>query len=348
MVVDDSAYLRRMISNTLNGMPEVEVVATAFNGHEAITMAIRQKPDLITLDLEMPEMDGFTFLRWLMHNHPTSTIIVSSEGREENVLKALDLGAVDFIVKPTRKISPELESIQSLLIEKVNSLRELRIEKVKDRLETTGRHQQQIQPAANGSRAGAIDIVTIGASTGGPPALQMILNQLPGNFATPVAVVQHMPPRFTRFFAERLNATCRLEVKEAEEGDEIRPGLVLIAPGGKNMGFQRTGDGVHITISEDNASRRYVPSVDMMMESAAEVYGGKTLGVILTGMGNDGAAGVGAIRKAGGKTIAESEKTAIIFGMPREAVREGGAEKVADVDKIAGFLLSICSGAEEV
>ena len=343
LVVDDSAYLRRLISNTLNGMPQVEVVATAFNGQEAITMVLRQKPDLITLDLEMPEMNGFTFLRWLMHNQPTPTIVVSAEGREETVLRALDLGAADFIVKPTRRITPELSAIQDLLVDKVNALRDLKIEKVKDRLDARHERQIETQGVTPGPKVSHLDIVTIGASTGGPPALQMILNLLPADFPTPVAVAQHMPPSFTRFFAERLNLSCKLEVKEAEEGDEVRPGLVLIAPGGKNMRFKRQGARTGVVLSNQAESDRYVPSVDMMMESAAQVFGSKTLGVILTGMGNDGTRGMAAIKKFRGQTIAESEETAVIFGMPGEAIEHGVVDHVVNLDRIAGMIRTACT-----
>ncbi|MDX1763893.1 MAG: chemotaxis response regulator protein-glutamate methylesterase [bacterium] len=347
LVVDDSAYLRRLISNTLNGMPRVEVVATAFNGQEAITMVLRQKPDLITLDLEMPEMNGFTFLRWLMHNQPTPTIVISAEGREDTVLRALDLGAADFIVKPTRKISPELGAIQDLLIEKVISLRDLKIEKVKDRLETRLAQREEVQPVSRGPTVGNLDIVTIGASTGGPPAIQMILNLLPADFPTPVAVAQHMPPSFTRFFAERLNGACKLKVKEAEEGDEICPGLVLIAPGGKNMRFERRAGSTRVVLTEKKESDRYVPSVDVMMESAAEIFGSRTLGVILTGMGNDGTEGMAAIKKAQGQTMAESEETAVIFGMPGEAIERGVVDQVIKLDRVAEMIRAACTGERQ-
>ncbi len=344
LVIDDSAYMRRLISNTINELPDVEVVGSAFNGQEAITMAIRLKPNFITLDLEMPEMDGFTFLRWLMHNQPTSTIIISSAGSEENILKALDIGAVDFIVKPTRKISRELISIKETLIEKISSLRNLEIGKVKKRLDSWKTKKEKSKKPAFPGTESPIDLVAIGASTGGPPALQTILNQLPANFPSAIIIAQHMPPSFTRFFADRLNESCELEVKEAEKGDEVRPGRVLIAPGGRNMVLKRSEKGVRISLISQREEDKFVPSVNAMMESSAKVFGTRTLGVILTGMGNDGKVGMKAIKDAQGSTIAESEETAIVFGMPAEAIKEGAVDHILHLGDITEKILSICSG----
>lgn len=342
LVVDDSAYTRRLIANTLTGLPDVKVVGTAFNGQEAITMAVRLKPDLITLDLEMPEMDGFTFLRWLMHSQPTPTIIVSSAGSEENVLKALDIGAVDFVVKPTSHISPELAQIQESIIEKINTIRELDIDKVRERLDPRKRREREPVASLTLPHTSPIGLLAIGASTGGPPALQTILNHLPANFPAAVAVVQHMPPNFTRFFAERLNESCALEVREAEEGDQVRRGRILIAPGGVNMSFLRENGEVRVRLCAQREQDKFVPSVNAMMESAAEVFGGRTLGIILTGMGDDGRIGMRAIKEKNGVTIAESEDTAIVFGMPAEAIKEGVVDHVLQLGDITGKILSVC------
>ncbi len=343
LVVDDSAYLRRLIANTLNAIPDVEVVGTAFNGQEAISLALRLKPDLITLDLEMPEMDGFTFLRWLMHDLPTPTIIVSSEGSEENVLKALDLGAVDFIVKPTRKIGPALNVIQDILIEKVGILRNLRIEKIRQRLSSQKTRTVPPEPVHPHSPSQCpVDLVAIGASTGGPPALQSILNRFPRDFPAAVAVVQHMPPNFTAFFAERLDKTCSLSVKEAEDGDVVCPGRALIAPGGKNMIFRENSGGAHVVLEPKRNQDKFTPSVNATMESSARLFGERTLGVLLTGMGDDGKLGMKAIKEHEGMTIAESEESAIIFGMPAEAIRAGVVDHVLHLDLIPRKILSIC------
>jgi two-component system chemotaxis response regulator CheB len=342
LVVDDSAYMRRLISNTLNELPDVEVVGSAFNGQEAISMAIRLKPNFITLDLEMPEMDGFTFLRWLMHNQPTSTIIISSAGSEENILKALDIGAIDFIVKPTKKISHELISIKETLIEKISSFRNLEISKVKKQLDSRKTSKKKSKKPAFPGTESPIDLVAIGASTGGPPALQTILNQLPANFPSAIMIAQHMPPSFTRFFADRLNDSCELEVKEAEEGDEVRAGRVLVAPGGRNMVLKRSKNGVRISLISQREQDKFVPSVNAMMESSAEVFGTRTLGVILTGMGNDGKVGMKAIKASQGQTIAESEETAIVFGMPAEAIKEGVVDHILHLGDITEKILSIC------
>ncbi|MEK6776127.1 MAG: chemotaxis response regulator protein-glutamate methylesterase [bacterium] len=344
LVVDDSAYSRRLISNTLNSIKHVEVVGTAYNGQEAITMAIRLKPNFITLDLEMPEMDGFTFLRWLMHNQPTPVIIISSEGSEENILKALDIGAVDFIVKPTRKISPELSFIQDTLVEKLTTIRNLKIDKVTARMSSPRIQRVQTKTVIPSASQSPFDLVAIGASTGGPPALQTILTRLPANFPSAIAVVQHMPPSFTRFFAERLNESCELDVKEAEEGDEVRSGRILIAPGGMNMAFKRYNAIVRVTLGPQREEDKFVPSVNAMMESSSTVYGGRTLGVLLTGMGDDGKIGMKAIKQMEGKTIAESEDTAIVFGMPAEAIKEGVVDHILGLGEITDKILSLCIG----
>lgn len=342
LVVDDSAYSRRLIANILNSLPNVEVVGTAFNGQEAISLAIRLKPNFITLDLEMPEMDGFTFLRWLMHNQPTPTIIISSDGCEENILKALDLGAVDFIVKPTRKISPDLVSIQDTLVEKISTLRNLKIDKVKERIEARESKKTEPKTTSVKSITSQIDLVAIGASTGGPPALQSILYNLPANFPSAIAVVQHMPPSFTRFFADRLNESCELEVKEAEEGDIVRPGRILIAPGGFNMTFIKENGKVRVTLGPQRQSDKFVPSVNAMMESSSEIYGNRTLGVILTGMGDDGKIGMKSIKRVKGRTIAESEETAIVFGMPAEAIKEGVVDEILELGNISDKIIALC------
>ncbi len=342
LVVDDSAYLRRLLSDILNSIPGVEVAGTAFNGKEAITQALRMNPDLITLDLEMPEMDGFTFLRWLMQEHPTPTIIISSDGAEENVLKALDLGAVDFIVKPTRHISTELEMIEDPLVEKVEVLKNLRIEKVKKQIATRRRRPPRVPAGETPPIDCPFGLVAIGASTGGPPALQSILTRLPENFPAPIAVVQHMPATFTGLFAERLNAACAIEIKEAEDGDWVRPGRALIAPGGRNMRFVKAKNGVRVQLELPDLHEKYTPSVNILMRSSAELYHEKTLGVLLTGMGDDGKLGMRAIKEQNGRTIAESEETAIIFGMPAEAIREGVVDSVEDLDKISETILSLC------
>ncbi|NOY52689.1 MAG: chemotaxis response regulator protein-glutamate methylesterase [Deltaproteobacteria bacterium] len=342
LVVDDSAYLRRLLSDILNSIPGVKVAGTAFNGKEAITQALQINPDLITLDLEMPEMDGFTFLRWLMQEHPTPTIIISSEGTEENVLKALDLGAVDFIVKPTHHISTELEQIEGPLVEKVEGLKNLRIEKVKKQIETLRRRSPRIPVCETRPVDAPFDLVAIGASTGGPPALQSILSHLPGNFPVPIVVVQHMPASFTGLFAERLNAFCALEIKEAANGDRVRPGRALIAPGGRNMRFVKGKKGVRVQIDTPSPLDKYIPSVDVLMQSSAELFHKKTLGILLTGMGDDGKIGMRAIKEQKGRTIAESEETAVIFGMPAEAIREGVVDSVVALNQISESILSLC------
>jgi two-component system chemotaxis response regulator CheB len=346
LVVDDSAYNRRTIIRILEEIPNVKVIDYANDGEMALRKAIDLKPDLITLDLEMPKMDGFTVLRILMQNQPTPVIIVSSKSDDEDVFRALEFGAVTFIPKPSSKISPELFNIREDLHEKVLAAVGTDMKKVLRRppaeevpaQKKTGRGLN-ITPMMTGSD---VKYVFIGASTGGPPALQSIFSNIKHKIPVGFAVCQHMPPGFTRAFADRLHKFSGLDIKEAQNGDVMRPGQVLIAPGGTNLTFRQRGAEIVARIMEPDVDQRYVPSVDKMFESAAKLFGASALGVVLTGMGNDGAVGTVHLHNAGGKIFAEAEASSVVFGMPKEAIATGKVDKILDLEKVCNAILSEC------
>lgn len=338
----------------LEGLPEVEVVGYAVDGEEGIRRVLELKPDLVTLDLEMPRMDGFTFLRIIMNNRPTPVIVVSSMGGDERVFKALELGAVDFILKPTAEASDELIKIREDLHEKVRGVFNLNMSSVSKRGMSSSRATDGGPPSrlkalfAPRKRAGAVaTVVAIGASTGGPPALQSIFGAFPGDLPFSLVISQHMPQGFTRTFAERLNRTSAFEVAEARDGDPVRNGCALIAPGGMNMVFQRVDGQVIVRLVDPGPKENYLPSVDRMFQSCAEVFGPQLLGVVLTGMGTDGSMGVRAIRGAGGQVLSEAEESAVIFGMPRAAIATGMVDAVVPLDRIADEILVRCGYERE-
>lgn len=346
LVVDDSAYNRRTIIRMLESLPAVEVIGYACDGEEALRKVIDLKPDLVTLDLEMPRMDGFTFLRIVMQSRPTPVIVVSARSEDANVFKALEFGAVEFVAKPSARISPELFNIRDDLLHKVREIARTDMNKVLRR-SAAGR-PSPVRPAARAvSGTGPrpelpITQVVIGASTGGPPALQAIFAAIQRPLPVAFAVSQHMPPGFTRAFAERLNKCSALDIREACSGDVVRAGQVLIAPGGRNLVFRRSGADVVAQVVEPTAEQRYVPSVDAMFESASGIFGAKLLGVVLTGMGNDGARGTGIIKEQGGQVVAEAEETSVVFGMPKEAIATGKVDKVVPLPLVCGEILRRC------
>lgn len=344
LVIDDSAYNRRTIIKLLEEIPGVTVVGYACNGEEGLRKFFDLQPDLVTLDLEMPRIDGFGFLRIVMQNRPTPVIVVSSLADDENVFKAMELGAVDFVAKPTSRISPELVNIREDLLAKVLETARTDMNKVLRR--PTAR--DRVREASTGPmstfipRSNGLGQIVIGASTGGPPALQSLLSSITDPLPLGIAISQHMPPVFTRAFAERLNKFCALEVKEAQTGDLMLPGRVLIAPGGKNLTFQVRAGNVVALVEDPPANQRYTPSVDVMFKSASDIFGANLLGVVLTGMGNDGARGVERIKEQGGQVLAESEESSIVFGMPKEAIATGKVDKVLPLSLMAGEVLRRC------
>lgn len=330
LVIDDSAFSRQAITRMLETSPLIEVIGVARDGEEALRKAFELRPDMITLDLEMPRMDGFTFLRLLMARQPTPVIVVSSRSGDQDVFKALELGAVDFIAKPTSHAAPELVGIERELTGKVLASRELRIDRVSERL--------QAEPTvadANPAVASTPSVVAIGSSTGGPAALV----QLFGAFDRPppcaFLVAQHMPAGFTSTFAERLDRLTSLAAVESHGGDAVVPGTVYIAPGGCHLEIERRDGELVTRVVTAGVDDTYAPSVDRLFRSCAKQQGADVLAVVLTGMGDDGSEGVREIHAAGGGVIAEDESTAVIFGMPHQAIRTGAVDLVLPLQKIA-------------
>lgn len=345
LVVDDSAYNRRTIIRMLEEIPGVKVVDYACDGEEALRKAVDLKPDLITLDLEMPRMDGFTVLRIIMQNRPVPVIVVSSRSDDENVFRAMEFGAVTFIPKPSARISPELFDIRDDLHEKVAAIVQTDMNKVLRRSikdDGEGTRKRIRAGIKKGRKGSAVELVAIGSSTGGPPALQKIVSAIQDEIPVAFVISQHMPPGFTRAFADRLNKFSAMEVKEAENGDEVKPGRILVAPGGTNLTFRQHGEKIVARISDPDSGQRYVPSVDAMFKSAAEFYGSSVLGVVLTGMGNDGAAGTQRVKMHGGKVLAESEESSVVFGMPKEAIATGDVSRIVTLDRMCDAILREC------
>ncbi len=340
IVIDDSAFNRVTLSKMLEAGGDVRVIATAVDGEDGIKQVLRHRPDVVTLDLEMPSMDGFAFLRWVMVSRPTPVIVISSRSSDRNVFKALELGAVDFIAKPGGRVSPRLEEIRDDLLAKVRQCANVRLDNVRKRI----RDEEPAPEAADipvPEPSQSIDCVVIGASTGGPPAIQMLVQALP-LLPVPVVVAQHMPPLFTRLFAERLNRLAGFRVKEAEDGDLLRGGTVLIAPGGKQTSIERQGDDLRVRVEPKGLNDLHAPSVNRLFSSAADACGERLVAAILTGMGDDGAAGIRRIAERGGRTIAEAASTAIIYGMPAEAIRTGGVGQVLPLPQIAPAIADHC------
>lgn len=349
LVVDDSAFNRRTIVKMLESLPNVEVIGYACDGEEGLRKVIDLRPDLITLDLEMPRMDGFTLLRIVMQKQPTPIIVVSSRTDDGDVFKALELGAVEFVPKPSSKVSPMLMDIREELLSKVREVTAANLKNVMAH-SAVGSSTKRDAPRKRAPRLDAVAdavnndyrMVVIGSSTGGPPALQNILSAIVDEIPVAFAIAQHMPPGFTRAFAERLNRFSALHIKEAENGDLVKPGQVLIAPGGMNLEFFPKGADVIAKVSEPRGHQRYLPSVDTLFSSTAAIYGKRLLGVVLTGMGNDGAMGVHAIKNNGGKVIAEAEESCVVFGMPKEAIATGLVDSVIPLPMVSREILSLC------
>ncbi|WP_407931902.1 chemotaxis-specific protein-glutamate methyltransferase CheB [Geomesophilobacter sediminis] len=327
----------------LEAIPEVQVVGYATNGEEGIRRVIDLAPDLVTLDLEMPRMDGFTMLRILMASSPVPVIVISSTRGDEKVFKALELGAVDFITKPTGVASEDLLNIQEDLHEKVQAVFKLNIAQVlHKRLEPPRVEEVPVSQPAPRPASTTIDVVAIGSSTGGPPALQDIFASFKQVPPFAMVISQHMPGGFTRTFADRLNRSSGFEVWEARDGDAVVPGRALIAPGGKNLTFVEADGKVVAQVVDPTDKERYVPSVDVMFASAARIWKNRLLAVVLTGMGNDGAEGVVQAKRAGAQVLAESEESCVVFGMPREAILTGMVDKVVTLDQMPREIVLRC------
>ena len=338
LIIDDSAFTRQAINRILGKAPNIKVIGTAIDGYDGMTKLAKLTPDIVTLDLEMPRMDGFSLLRWIMENKPLPVIMISSYGDAATVFKALELGAVDFVVKPTPKLSGELKELEDSLLSKVLNVKSFDLEKHKKTIARLG----DTKPAVSSNLfkySKDIELVAIGASTGGPTAIQTILTQLPKNFPIGVIISQHMPRGFTNQFAERLNSIVEIRVREAEHGELIEEGKVLICPGGHHMILERLKDKVKVNIKNHSDSDKYIPSVDVMMKSAAETYERKVMGIVLTGMGNDGRDGMLEIKNKGGYTVAESEESSVVFSMPQAVISAGAADKVLPLEEIPNEII---------
>ncbi|MFT3927257.1 MAG: chemotaxis-specific protein-glutamate methyltransferase CheB [Myxococcales bacterium] len=344
MVVDDSAFNRRTIGDLLANMDGVEVVGKAADGDEALRLAASLAPDLITLDLEMPRMDGFTFLRLLMARQPTPVIVVSGNSARENVFRALELGALDFIAKPTRTIATDLTAIQQELAQKVAMVRMLtpagrdpRKRALRGGMFSTATDRHAALPGMPSSERELPlgKLLVIGASTGGPSALVEMFAQFKAHTNAAIVVAQHMPERFTKTFAERLHKLGGVKVAEAREFEPLAPGRAFLCPGGKCIEVVTYGGGFAVSVVDPAPGDRFIPSVDRLFRSAAEVAGERVVGVVLTGMGDDGARGVVAIKARGGMVLAEAPETAVIYGMPGAAMRTGEVDKSLPLTALA-------------
>ncbi|MBD3404440.1 chemotaxis-specific protein-glutamate methyltransferase CheB [candidate division GN15 bacterium] len=359
VVVDDSAFMRKAISMMLESDPAIKVIGTARDGEEGVDKVRRLKPDLVTMDIEMPRMDGLAALREIMTKCPTPVMMISSITTEgaEATLEALELGAVDFIPKQSSYVSLDIVKIRDGLLLKIKD-----IVKRKHRLMAQFRsrqfsrlatrtveappkprdytHVSTDRPRVVGKRFHHFDIVAIGSSTGGPPALQKLIPALPANLPVGIVIAQHMPPMFTRSLADRLNNLSRVTVREAVDNEMLEPGTVLIAPGGQHLTVRKRGTKAVIHISEEPKETLYHPCVDVLFNSVADAFGKASLGIMLTGMGSNGVIGAKNLKSKGGVVIAQNEESCVVYGMPRAVIEAQLADHVAAIDRIADELLA--------
>lgn len=348
LVVDDSASVRQTMTAILETDPEIEVIAAAQDPFAAAKIMQTEVPDVVTLDVEMPRMDGITFLRKLMSQCPLPVVMCSSltEAGSETLLQALEAGAVDVILKPKMGVADYLSEHCEQIRQAVKGAARARPMARRDRPMRIEPRQtaDAMLPAATGyamSRTTEM-VVCIGASTGGTEALREVLETLPAN-APGTVIVQHMPENFTRSFAKRLDDLCAVDVKEAKDGDTVMRGHVLIAPGGKHTMIARQGARYVVSVREGPLVSRHRPSVDVLFRSAARYAGANAVGVIMTGMGDDGARGMAEMREAGARTLAQDEATSVVFGMPKEAIARGGVEKTVPLEHIAREVLRMAN-----
>ncbi|MFH2067599.1 MAG: chemotaxis response regulator protein-glutamate methylesterase [Pseudomonadota bacterium] len=342
LVIDDSALVRDILTKGLEMDPGITVVGSASDPYIARDKIVKLKPDVLTLDVEMPRMDGVEFLRKLMPQYPLPVIMVSAltERGKQVTLDALSLGAIDFVTKPKADVARGLQSMIMELRTKVKIASTANVSHWKQKRYTDGTGKQ----APVRALAESTDkVIAIGASTGGTEAIREIITRFP--ITTPgIVIVQHMPPGFTKMFAERMNSLCMMEVKEAEDKDRIMPGRILIAPGAKQMSVKRSGGIYEVIVQPGELVCGHCPSVEVMMNSVAVHVGSNAVGVMLTGMGRDGANGMLAMRNAGARTIAQDEASCVVFGMPKEAYTIGGAEQLVPLDQIAEKVIDLLSG----
>ena len=343
LTVDDSALMRQVLATLLAKDPDIEVVGSAPDPYIARDKIKALNPDVLTLDVEMPKMDGLTFLEKLMRGRPMPVVMVSSltETGCQTTLRALELGAVDFIAKPKIDLREGMEEIAQDLIAKVKAaaVANVKREALGERRETKPLTPYSLPLTSGSAMIKTTDtIIAIGSSTGGTEAVKEILEKLPPH-TPPILITQHMPERFTKTWADRLNRLCRIAVKEAQDGDSVLSGHALVAPGSFHMALVRSGARYTVRITQDPLVNRHRPSVDVMFSSVARYAGSNAVGVILTGMGNDGAKELLAMKQAGAFTIAQDEASCVVFGMPKEAIKAGAVNKVLPLNDIAGAIL---------
>jgi two-component system chemotaxis response regulator CheB len=341
LVVDDSALMRQALSALLARDPGIEVVGVAPDPYVARQKILQLDPDVLTLDVEMPRMDGVSFLEKLMRAHPMPVVMVSSltEAGCATTLRALELGAVDFVTKPRLDLRERLPEVAAEVIDKVKAAAGARLRQPVSAVPGAGTGPAP-PPAREAMLKTTQQIIAVGASTGGTEALKAFLLAMPAD-CPPILIVQHMPEKFTKAFADRLDALCPLRVSEAHDGDRVLAGHALIAPGNHHMRLTREGAVYAVRIADEPPVNRHRPSVDVLFASCADAAGGNAIGVIMTGMGDDGARGLLAMRRAGARTLAQDEATCVVFGMPREAIALGAAERVLPLEQLAGAALSL-------
>ncbi|WP_022851731.1 protein-glutamate methylesterase/protein-glutamine glutaminase [Limisalsivibrio acetivorans] len=355
VVVDDSAFMRKAIESMIAKDPDIEIVGQARNGFEAVDMAKKLRPDVMTLDIEMPRMDGLTALQKIMEENPLPVIMVSSlttEGADATI-KALEYGAVDFISKDKSFASFGVMKIEDELRNKIKSfarrkgiIRRMPVRKPMRPSAPAAQRQPQApsKPEATKtvSRGFGKKLVVIGTSTGGPQSLQKVIPRIPANFPCPIVIVQHMPPNFTKSLATRLDSLSKLKVIEAQGNEKLEPGTVYIAKGGNHLKLKRAGSGLLTGISSEPEGSLHVPSVDVTVESIANVAGTDTLGVIMTGMGSDGRKGLQMLKQRGGNVIAQDEESCIVYGMPRAVIEAGISDEIVPLDDIFNRIIFHC------
>ena len=339
LIVDDSAVVRQVMTAILGAAPGIRILAAVADPLFALERMRREWPDVITLDVEMPRMDGITFLKKIMAEHPTPVVICSSlaQSGAETTLDALAAGAVAIIAKPTLGVKDFLQDAHSDVVSAVRAAAQARMRHV---AAPAHRPAVRVDTVPAGAMRKTTDgVVAIGTSTGGTQALEVLLTALPRT-APGMVIVQHMPEKFTALFAQRLDGLCEIEVREAKSGDRVMPGRALIAPGGRHMKLTRSGAQYMVEVSDGPLVNRHKPSVDVLFRSTAQIAGKNALGIIMTGMGDDGARGLKAMHDAGAQTIAQDEETCVVYGMPKEAVKLGAVDQIVPLPRIGAMLLA--------
>lgn len=345
LVVDDSAFFRRYISNILSLNEMIEVVGTAGDGMAAIEAAHRLKPDVITMDVEMPIMDGITAVTKIVSEVPTSSILMLSSYTGSGARAALDAlhaGAVDFIPKHNSSSSKNTDRLSTMLVQKVLAIGNKRVQQPISQV--VGEPAMQVMPSRSREapkpvRSRQYDLVVVGASTGGPVAIQNLICGLPPSFTVPMVLVVHMPGNFTKAFAERLDSMCALNVQEAVDGDLLQPGRALLAPGGKQLSFVRKGANIAVSIRDGKPNETYKPSIDTTLESAALAMGDSVLAVILTGMGSDGCSGASMLKQCNSTVWSQDQASCVVYGMPQAVEKRGLSDRVLPLDEIGPALV---------